>query len=188
MKQIKDLGISTKEGLTVKNLQRFPSMEWGEEGGLQAELWLGNHSYLGTLFQAGNGGPADFTWNGNLKKENKDKIKSYVHAFLLRNDKDYGPNSKYDFMKNKTPETIDDDDIEVLISIIEDEYIKRDKAEKLFKKGYNTVVAVNKGYEYTFLGGKILTKATITKYLKDNKIKYEDFTIYSSPQDLVLAL
>ena len=95
MRQIKDLGIKSKEGLKVKNLKRFPSMEYGEEGGLQAELWLGNHTYLGTLYQEGNGGCANFTWNANLLEKAKKGIKGLIHSFLLRNDKDYGPNSKY---------------------------------------------------------------------------------------------
>ena len=57
MKQVKDLRITTKEGFSVKNLQRFPSMEYGEDGGLQADLYC-NGDFLMTVFDAGDGGCA----------------------------------------------------------------------------------------------------------------------------------
>ena len=94
MKQVKDLKIKTQEGFEVKNLERFPSREFGENGGLAADLYLDN-IYVGHLYQAGDGGMADFSWSGSTDKYSPIEVKEKVHSFLLRNDKDYGPNSKY---------------------------------------------------------------------------------------------
>ena len=189
MKQIKDLNVTTKEGLSVKNLERFPSMEWGDEGGLKAELWLDGNTYVGTLFQAGNGGMANFTWNANLIAETREQIKQYVFKFLMRNDKDFGPNSKYEFMRDKTPAKIDDDDIEMLIIILEEEYDARQVVNKSLKRGYKSVARVNQGYQFKYIQymKKGITKKEVSDYLKKNNVAYETIDIYTS-NDLALAL
>ena len=189
MKQIKDLKITTKEGLSVRNLQRFPSLEFGSEGGLQAELWLDGNTYVGKLFQEGNGGMANFTWNANLITETREKIKQYVFDFLLRNDEDFGPNSKYEFMRDKTPTKIDDDDIEMLITILEEEYDARRIVAKSLRNGYKSVARVNQGYQFRYVQYYVndITKEEVSDFLKKNKITYETIDIYTS-NDLALAL
>lgn len=188
MRQIKDLGIKSKEGLKVKNLKRFPSMEYGPMGGLQAELWLGNHTYLGTLYQEGNGGCANFTWNANLLEKTKKGIKGLIHSFLLRNDKNYGPNSKYSWLKNKTAENVDDDDIEMLVICFEEAYDARKFAEKQFKKGYKTVARLNRGYCFNWLSYRCdnVTIEEINKYILDNSINCESIDLFTHNQDLAM--
>ena len=189
VKQIKDLKISTKEGLKIKELQRFPSQEFGPTGGLQAEVWLGDHTYVGTLFQAGDGGMANFTWNGNLTTETREQIKQYVFDFLIRNDEDFGPKSKYEFMRDKTPAKINDDDFESLICILEEEYDTRKEIAKSFKKGFKSVARINQGYQFSYVQYYVsdITEKEVSDFLKKKNIAYETIDIYTS-NDLALAL
>ena len=119
MKDIKNLGIKTQEGFEVRNLNRFPSLEWGEEGGLEADLYL-NGVWAGTIFQAGEGGCASFTY-ANLGVEEKELAEKGL-AFLKRCDESYGPNSKYEWLRDKTVAKFDDDDIEAIVNTIEEYY------------------------------------------------------------------
>ena len=100
MKNIKNLGIKTLEGFEVGNLQRFPSMEWGDEGGLQADVYYKGIKIL-QVFQEGNGGCAITYTNANYDA-NQAEIDLQCLRFLQRVDEDYGPNSRYgDLFKNK---------------------------------------------------------------------------------------
>ena len=92
MKDIKDLKITTAEGLSVKNYKRFPSSEWGEEGGMQADLYL-KGVHVGTVYDAGDGGESNFY--GSAKEYDVEALKTASFNFLSRKDKDW---NKYKFM------------------------------------------------------------------------------------------
>lgn len=127
MKNVKNLKIKTKEGLEVRNLQRFPSMEWGEEGGLSAELWM-NGKIIATVFNAGDGGPADAEF-----KDNSIEAKSAILTFLQRVDPSYGPDTEYDWLKGKTVDSVDDEDVEAAVIMIEGKYQDMQMAKKQLK-------------------------------------------------------
>lgn len=178
MKDIKRLGITTIEGLEVRNLQRFPSMEWGDEGGLQAEVYL-NNKLMGTLYQAGDGGCANFTYNSS---EDYTELAKAALTFLKRVDKNYGPNSEYDWLKNKkTCRDIGDDDIEAVVTNIEEYYDDVKEAAKSFRAGYKTVVALKSVWQTDYLqyGSSNVTDEDVSRWLQDNdkKGKYTHYRI-----------
>lgn len=50
--------MKTIEGLEIKNLKTFPSMEWGENGGVSCDIYFKNKK-IAEYFNDGNGGCAD---------------------------------------------------------------------------------------------------------------------------------
>lgn len=175
MKQVKNLRIKTKEGFEIRNLKRFPSMEWGEEGGLEAEVYLDGEN-LGTLYQAGNGGCASFTYPNS---EAYKKIAEKGIVFLQRVDKAYGPNSPYDWLKKKTAKSFDDDDIEAIVTTIEERYDDVTVVKKLFKKGYKAVALLKNDHSTHYLQYRVvdITLPEVTAWLKKNKMLKEYPTI-----------
>lgn len=110
MVNIKDLKIKTFEGLSVKNYSRFPSREWGDEGGMQADVYL-NGKYTGKVYNAGDGGMANFY---REKDTNYDELKTACFKFLRRLDKNYRKSS---LMPKKASEC-DEDDIALAVDLI----------------------------------------------------------------------
>ena len=85
MQNIKDLKVKTLEGLSVKNYKTFPSREWGDDGGMQADVYL-NSVYVGQIYDAGDGG------QGYMYFDNASLVMDFKTAcfnFLRRKDKDY---------------------------------------------------------------------------------------------------
>lgn len=102
MKDIKDLKIKTLEGLSVKNYKTFPSREWGNDGGMQADVYL-NSTLVGTVYDAGDGGVGDFYPTSTA---NVDAFKEACFKFLKRKGKDY---FKYSFSPKQASEMCEDD-------------------------------------------------------------------------------
>ena len=50
--------MNTKEKLTIKNIKTFPSMEWGENGGLRCDIYLKGKK-VAEYIDWGNGGEAE---------------------------------------------------------------------------------------------------------------------------------
>ena len=146
MKQIKDLKITTKEGFSVKNLERFPSMEYGEEGGIQADLYYKGDKIM-TVFDEGNGGCAN-CYTTELYSTKMGEIKSAALKFLQRCDKNW---DKYDFLKNKTAKDIDDDDFLGIVVIIEDKYEIYKTVNKSFKDGFKAVAVLTNDFKRAYL-------------------------------------
>lgn len=134
MKNIKNLGITTQEGFSVKNLQRFPSMEWGDEGGLQAELYYNGKEVM-TVYQEGNGGCA-ITYLTDYGRSIEKELKEQGLRFLKRVDFCYGENTEYEWLKKKTAKNFDDDDWEAVIINIESRYDLVKDFKKILKKNY----------------------------------------------------
>ena len=178
MKEIKNLGIFTKEGIEIKNLQRFPSLEWGPTGGLQAEVCL-NGKLIGTLYQAGDGGCANFTYNNSADYA---ELAKAALAFLKRVDENYGPNSKYEWLKNKkTYQDIGDDDIEAVITDIEEYYDDVKQAAKSFRAGYKAVVVLKSDWQTDYLQYHVsdISNNDVDQWLakNDTKKKYTHYRI-----------
>ncbi len=181
MFQIKNLKLKSKEGFEVKNLQRFPSMEYGDEGGLSADLFL-DGKFVGNLYQQGNGGEALFSWYNSKFEHDSLEVKTKVFEFLIRNDKDFGPQSKYDFMRDKKPESIDDDDIEALINVFENYYGLNKDINKFIKQGYQTFVFIDKGCLSSWLLFRThVVDMAVKMNLMKNNVKYESYKVYYSP-------
>lgn len=173
MKNIKNLGIITKEGFEVKNLQRFPSMEWGDEGGLQADLYLNGIKIL-RLYQEGNGGPA-ITYLTEEGSIHLGEIRSKGLEFLKRVDKNYGPNTEYNWLKNKTVKTFNDDDWEAVINNIEEYFDLVRNAAHSFRAGYKAVVCLQNDLQTRFLQYKVsdITEAEVREYMKKTGLDKE---------------
>lgn len=184
MKSIKDLKIKTKEGLEVKNLQRFPSMEWGPEGGLQADLYV-NGEYVGQVYQAGDGGCASYTYPG---VEASRKLAEAGIAFLKRVDKNYGPDTPYDWLKDKSAKTFQDDDIEAIVGNIEERYENVKTAKKAFKEGYKAIAILQNDYEKRTLAYKVadITVKEVREYMCKQKLdkKYPEVEIITCNDNL----
>lgn len=179
MKNIKNLGITTKEGFEVRDLQRFPSMEWGDEGGFQAELYYkGNH--IMRVYQKGDGGCA-YTYPENYYNEHKVEIDLQCLRFLQRVDKSYGSDSPYEWLRNKVVSGIDDDDWEAVVNNIEERYAKVNAANKAFKNGYKAVVALINDYRFDYLYYQVsdITENEVCDFLKKKGLdkQYQEIEI-----------
>lgn len=174
MKNIKDLKVITKEGLSVKNLQRFPSMEWGEEGGLEADLYF-NGELAANIFNEGCGGCASVSW-----KIETPEFKKACFDFLCRVDSSYGPNSEYEWLRGKTADKIDDDDLESVVINIEARYSDIQAAKKIIKQGFKAAAAVKSARLIKYLSLKTdnITKENIKYYLQVKGLDKEYSEIY----------
>lgn len=188
MKNIKRLGITTKEGFEVRNLQRFPSMEFGEEGGLQADLYYKGKHIMG-VFQEGRGGCA-MTYPTDFYKTHRFELEKECLNFLKRVDKSYGPDSPYDWLRNKKVrvsdnskpqmEFINDDDWEAVVINIEEYYGEVKSAAKSFRAGYKAVACLKSDIEIGYLQYKVadVTEQEVRDFLKRNGLeKYTEVKI-----------
>lgn len=186
MKSIKNLGIKTKEGFEVKNLKRFPSMEWGEEGGLEAEIYL-DGKLAGTVFDAGDGGPSSFTYANVAFKPEEIAVKGL--EFLKRTDPDYNGTGKHsNLFAGKTAKNFGDDDLQTIVTILEERHDIVKQAKKSFKKGYKAVVALKSDWQISYLQYRVedITKEEVQKWLKDSgeDKKFSEFEIITCSMDL----
>lgn len=180
MKNIKDLKIKTKEGFELKNLQRFYSAEWGEDGGMKAHLFYQGADVM-EILQEGNGGCA-CCYTNDIFKEHADEIKFMALKFLQRVDDAYGEKSKYDWLKNKTWNKIDDDDFEAVANNIEERYDDIQLAKKAFKKGYKAIALLKNDWQTATLNFQVedITMSEVVDWLikhPDIKKKYPDVEI-----------
>lgn len=112
MKHIKDLKITTKEGLSIKNYKTFPSREWGDNGGMQADVYL-NGVYVGQVYDAGDGGMGDF-YGSDKDNWSVNEFKTACFNFLKRKDKNY---FKHSFMP-KQASACNEDDYVCMVDLI----------------------------------------------------------------------
>ena len=168
MKNIKRLGITTIEGFEVRDLQRFPSMEWGDEGGMKAVLYYKGNQIMQVL-QEGNGGPA-ITYTSDYYREHKTEIDLQCLRFLKRVDESYGPNSKYDWLRDKKVDQINDDDWEAVVNNIEEYYDDVKGAAKQFRAGYKAVVVLKTDCQTSYLSYRVsdVTKDEVKQWLAQN--------------------
>lgn len=180
MKNIKNLGIKTVEGFEIKNLQRFPSMEWGDEGGMKAHIYY-QGTFIMEIIQEGNGGPA-CCYTNEVYKNNADEIKFMALKFLQRVDEAYGQKSEYTWLKNKTWQKVDDDDFEAVVNNIEERYDDIKLAQKSFKKGYKAVALLKNDWKTSALQYQVvdITQLEVENWLNqhlDIKKQFPNFEI-----------
>ena len=189
MKNIKRLGVTTKEGFEVRDLQRFPSMEWGDEGGLQAELYY-KGEYIMRVYQEGNGGCA-ITYRTDYYKQHRFAIESECLDFLRRVDKGYGPDSPYEWLKNKKvavsstskprEDLINDDDWEAVVNNIEEYYNDVKSAANSFRAGFKAVACLKGDLETGYLQYRVadVTEQEVRDFLKKKGLdkKYTEVKI-----------
>ena len=195
MKDIKNLGIKTKEGFEVKNLKRFPSMEWGDEGGLQADIYY-KGNYILQLYQAGEGGCA-VTYSQPYYREHQQEINEAAFKLLQRTENDvYGPNAKYAWMAHQNADQVNDDDWESIVINME---VRQEEIANIkdFLKKNPTVVICRDGVYDRYIGYKRALLATNPKDIDVEKrlitdavkiyvtkkypdVKFIRFDVYSS--------
>lgn len=176
MKNIKDCLITSKEGFSVENLQRFPSMEWGDEGGLQADLLYKGDKIM-TVFNEGNGGCA-VCHTTELYSTKMGEIKSAALDFLKRKDKNW---DKYDFLRDKTYQDIDDDDFEGVVLLIEERFDDIKAVSKFFNEGFKSVGIAKNDLKTIYLRYRVedISNEEVRDYLDKNLAKdnYTDVEI-----------
>lgn len=167
MKNIKNLGIKSLEGFEIKNLQRFPSMEWGPEGGLQADIFFEGKKFA-QIYDAGDGGCASGLYDHT---DPTHKIAKKCLEFLKRLDKAYDDTEGYDFLKHKTELDIDADDWEAVINIFEERYDDIKEARNCFKKGYKSLAAVKNHHSSFYLRYRVddITPEEVISFVKLQK-------------------
>lgn len=175
MKNIKDLKIKSKEGFEVKNLQRFPSMEWGDEGGLKADIYYNGFKILEVL-QEGNGGCAICYKNMTHFESGEvdmNEVNEKCLEFLKRNDTSY-TSGEYDWLTKKTPNTLDDDDFEALVNCFEKKYDDNKFCQKQFKKNFHSVAILDSSFKTSYLSSVgIMSDKYVEQYLEKNNLKKE---------------
>lgn len=187
MKHIANLGITTIEGFSVRNLERFPSMEWGDEGGMRASLYY-NDVKIMEVFQEGNGGEAIVYMDKVMSAPTLFKeVQAKALAALKRLDPEsYGPHSEYDWLRNKTADRINDEDYEALVLVIEDHYYDVKEAKNIYKKrGYTSTAVLDMGYQKSYLYCDYNTIEEAAAYLKKAHptIKYKSLKLITKAND-----
>lgn len=138
----KNLGFKTVEGLEVKNLETFPSREWGDEGGMKADIYL-NGEKVGHFFNAGDGGMPDFYLENGVDR--KEVYKAFLD-FLKRKDPCYQEGSPYKWLMEKSePEKVDEDDIFAAVGLIFDKYLALKSAKKILETYKYVGIKENEG-------------------------------------------
>lgn len=141
MKQIKKFKTMTKEGFSVKNLERFYGPEWGEDSAFRADI-LYNGQKIANIYQAGDGGCADARLDRSLTQDQVTEIKEKLISFLKRYDYSYSKYSPYNWLKIKTSKDVGDDEFESLVINIEEAEENFKLAKKRFKPGVNAVASI----------------------------------------------
>ena len=182
MKQVRDLLITSKEGFSVKNLKRFPSMEYGEDGGLEADLYYKGDKVM-TVYDAGDGGCASCSTT-ELFSMKTGEIKDAALRFLKRCDENYGV---YDFLKKKKAKDVDDDDFECVVNLIEERFDDYKRVAKSFKDGFKAVAVLKNNIKTYYLSYHVIdvTEDEVNDYLTKNNLKYKINTIVRDPKELL---
>lgn len=186
MKNIKNLKITTLEGFSVKDLERFPSMEWGEDGGLRAKL-LYNGKEVMEVFNQGDGGMAINYWT-QYGKSIQNEVLEKALQFLQRVDEDYQQGSEYYHLAAKTPSEISEDDFETIVILIEEQYDKMKEVQKSFKKGYKTIAILSNDYQTSYLQYWVsdITEQEVKQWLvKNNHKEYTKIELVHSQEQLM---
>lgn len=155
MKQIKNFKTITKEGFSIKNLERFYGSEWGEDSAFRADI-LYNNIKIAEIYQAGDGGCADARLDRSLTQDQVTEVKDKLISFLKRYDYYYQESSPYEWLKNKTSQGVGNDEFEALVVNIEEAEETFKSAQKRFKKtdakGVANIVYIdNNGFSHSYL-------------------------------------
>ena len=156
-------------------------MEWGEDGGLKADIYY-KRNLVGTLFQEGNGGCADMSFT-EYGRKNIVSLREAALAFVKRCDRDW---DKYAFLRDKEAKAFDDDDWEALVNTIEERYDDVKEIKKSFKKGFKSVVIISNDIAKSYLQYKHdgMTLGEVLDYMKssglDKKYPYHSGLFVSS--------
>lgn len=141
MKQIKNFKTITKEGFSIKNLERFYGPEWGEDSAFRADI-LYNNKKIAEIYQAGDGGCADARLDRNLTQDQTVEIKEHLISFLKRYDYCYQKSSPYEWLKKRTAQEVTPDEFEALVVNIEEAEETFKSALKKFKPGVNCIASI----------------------------------------------
>ena len=166
------LGFKTIEGLSLAHYSEGWSMEYGEGGSYLCEL-VYNGKVVAELFEEGNGGPLDYRFTDPAMEK---EVGDAVLTCLKRVDKDYGPDSKYDFCKNATEAS--ECEYGTLVNELVYEKDRRKNAEKMLKKGWPMAGIFEDDFQWHTVGGT--TESVITKLAKDKyNLKYNKASFYT---------
>lgn len=186
MKEIKRCAIKTKEGFEVRDLKRFPSLEYGDEGGLQADIYLNGEKIL-QVFNAGDGGPA-LTYTTEYFRKNRLELNALALKFLKRVDPYYMEGSKHKLFADLTAENFSDDDWESVALNIEEFYDDVSVAADSFRKGYKAVAVLSGDHNKDYLQYRVsdITEEEVTSWCIQNNVqdKYEAIRILKPNKEL----
>ena len=172
------LGFKTKEGLSLAHFQDGWSMEYGKGGSYQVEILL-NGKKVAVALEEGNGGSIDIDFVEGI---NQEEVSNAVVNFLKRTNKDYGPNTMYEFCKNIT--TAGSCEYSSMINDLLDSYDYRKKAKSYFKKGYNLMIAIDNGYTNHYVASGNPSKENLLNYAKSKNLIHKDSKLtYFEPTD-----
>lgn len=180
MKNIKDLGIKTKEGFGVKNYQTFPSMEWGDDGGMKADVYL-DDVRVGTVFQRGDGGCADFTWDQSAERA---AVKQKLFDTLTRLEPLF-TNPEYVSVLPHTPEDCSDDEFEMLVNCIVEKRDAIKSCKEFYANGMPYTALVYEGPYVHYLGSRISQKSEFENILK-RSIENKKITSFNKYDGIVM--
>lgn len=171
MKQFKKLNATTKEGISFKNIELFPSMEWGDEGGQRANI-LYKGKIIGTYYQEGNGGCCNVYFD--CDNETQDAYTKDLSVAVKR-------------LETSHPELLADfdnvyDNTETLFCLLLDLHEHYKFYKKMIKKyeQYNIALAVM-DYEWksTCCIGAFTDDPSKDRFEQNVKNKYQDVKNYS---------
>lgn len=162
--KFKNLGFSSKEGLSLANFQDFYSRDWGEGGGYTVDILL-NGQKVAMAYEEGNGGELDVDYVENAPIED---FKNAVLTFLKRVDASYGPNTKFSWHKDQTK--VGNMDISSAIENLLDlkEMRKNKQLMDFFAKGAKLVASIESQDEI---------KAWVSGSFNDDKDVFENHLV-----------
>lgn len=122
--------MKTLEGIELKSVKHFPSMEWGPKGGTSCTIWYQGKKAF-EFFNEGNGGCAHITQVGDITEKEFDKIAMQVHARL-------DPVSQTQYSPEILAMEPIDSMVENLLNLLDNEK----QFKKYVKQGYPYVLVV----------------------------------------------
>ena len=164
------LGFKTQEGLSIAHFQDGWSMEYGEGGSYHCEV-LFNGKIIAEAEEEGNGGPLNVRFKD---VEHKD-CDNAVLTFLKRVDKDYGPDSKYEWCRNITKTS--ESEYSSMIAYLLDVYKTRKDVTNYLKKGYRLVASIVNNFQTNVVATLNPDEERLMSYIKSQNYYTDESTI-----------
>jgi hypothetical protein len=164
------LGFKTQEGLSIAHFQDGWSMEYGKGGSYHCEV-LFNGKIIAEAEEEGNGGPLNI-WFKDVEHKDCDNA---VLTFLKRVDKDYGPDSKYEWCRNITKAS--ESEYSSMIAYLLDVYKTRKDVTNYLKKGYRLVASIVNNFQTNVVATLNPDEERLMSYIKSQNYYTDESTI-----------
>lgn len=162
--------MKTREGIELKKLKTFPSMEWGENGGSCCDIYYKGKK-VAEYFNDGNGGCARVTMVGTMKEEELKDIGLAIEDRLGMID-----NKRFPIEIRRSCAIEEIVDIFITMKDIQKQYKKwtKDKENKKMLVAIDFMKTIGRHWSYK----RPPTQEEITSFIDVNKMDKKSISIY----------